>query len=270
MKQLTPFAFESHDVRVLADDNGDPLFVAKDVAEALEYTWSGTARIEHVPAEWRGVTSVVTPSGVQEMAVLTEPGLYFFLGRSDKPKALPFQKWAAAEVFPSIRKTGRYEATPAFSLEPGPAPAPRKPDDGPQVQALKLTRLAMQAAKAFGFKGNMAALSADHAVKVITGASPLALMGQTHLTADPRGQTYTPTEIGKLLEPPVSAAKVNRLIETKGLQIHDIKGAWVPTDAARNLCEWLDTNKRHTDGTAVKQLKWFASVVAVLAQEDAA
>lgn len=42
------------------------------------------------------------------MAVLSEHGLYFFLNRSDKPKALPFQKQVAGEILPSIRKTGRY------------------------------------------------------------------------------------------------------------------------------------------------------------------
>jgi phage antirepressor YoqD-like protein len=46
------------------------------------------------------------------MAVLTEQGLYFFLARSDKPLALPFQKWIAGEVIPSIRKHGAY-LTPA-------------------------------------------------------------------------------------------------------------------------------------------------------------
>ena len=42
------------------------------------------------------------------MLCLTEQGLYFFLGRSDKPKALPFQVWIAGEVIPSIRKHGAY------------------------------------------------------------------------------------------------------------------------------------------------------------------
>ena len=69
---VIPFEFESKSVRVVKRDDGDPLFVAKDLAEGLGYVWNGTARIEHVPEEWRGVTSVVTPSGVQEMAVLTE------------------------------------------------------------------------------------------------------------------------------------------------------------------------------------------------------
>jgi len=82
--------------------------VAKDIAEALGYAWTGSARIEHVPTKWRGVTSVVTPFGKQEMAVLSEQGVYYFLNRSDKPDAVPFQEWIAGEVLPSIRKTGGY------------------------------------------------------------------------------------------------------------------------------------------------------------------
>lgn len=113
---VIPFEFESKSIRVVNGECGEPLFVAKDLAEGLGYVWNGTARIEHVPEEWRGVTSVVTPSGVQEMAVLTEQGMYFFLARSDKPKALPMQKWVAGEVLPSIRKTGRYGIDPMQAL----------------------------------------------------------------------------------------------------------------------------------------------------------
>jgi hypothetical protein len=40
-------------------------------------------------SEWRGVKSVSTPSGIQEILCLFEPGLYFFLKRSDKPQDLP-------------------------------------------------------------------------------------------------------------------------------------------------------------------------------------
>lgn len=106
--QLNTFTFEGAAVRTV-DLDGAPWFVAKDVAERLGYTWNGNARIEHVPAEWRGVTSVVTLRGdVQDMAVLSEQGLYFFLARSDKPSALPFQRWVAGEVMPAIRQTGAY------------------------------------------------------------------------------------------------------------------------------------------------------------------
>lgn len=122
MSKLIPFEFDSRKIRIVQDDNGEPLFVAKDVAEALGYAWNGTARIEHVPEEWRGVTSVVTPYGTQEMAVLAEQGFYFFLGRSDKPGALPLQKKVAGEILPSIRKTGSYGVTPPTT------PLPYLPD----------------------------------------------------------------------------------------------------------------------------------------------
>ena len=96
MKDLIALNYEGNEVRTVIINN-EPWFVAKDVAEVLDYTWNGTSRIAHVPTQWRGVTSVVTPSGEQEMTILSEQGLYFFLGRSDKAKALPFQIWIAGE-----------------------------------------------------------------------------------------------------------------------------------------------------------------------------
>lgn len=105
---ITVFNFETSKPIRLITINNEPWFVAKDVAEALDYTWNGNARIAHIPSEWRGVTSVVTPYGTQQMAILSEHGLYFFLNRSDKPKALPFQKKVAGEILPQIRKTGHY------------------------------------------------------------------------------------------------------------------------------------------------------------------
>jgi phage antirepressor YoqD-like protein len=52
------------------------------------------------------------------MACLSEQGLYYFLARSDKEAAIPFQKWIAGEVLPSIRKTGGYGIqTPKTLLE---------------------------------------------------------------------------------------------------------------------------------------------------------
>jgi len=118
---LMPLAFEESLVRVIPDQNGESLFVAKDVALALDYEWKGSSTIGHVPEEWRGVYSVQTPSAMQEMLTLTEQGLYFFLGRSDKPKALPFQKWLAGEVLPALRKTGSYGQTAQPVMTPGNA-----------------------------------------------------------------------------------------------------------------------------------------------------
>lgn len=105
--QLNTFTFEGASVRTL-DIDGAPWFVAKDVAERLGYTWAGVATVKHIPEDWRGVNSVQTPSGAQEMTLLSEQGLYFFLARSDKPAALPFQRWIAGDVMPALRRTGAY------------------------------------------------------------------------------------------------------------------------------------------------------------------
>ncbi|HDS1729858.1 TPA: hypothetical protein QEM47_002615 [Pseudomonas putida] len=115
---LIPFNFNGHEIRVVKDHANEPWFVAKDIADDLGYSWAGTSTIAHVPEQWRGGRSVLTPSGNQQMAVLSEQGLYFFLGRSDKPGALPLQMWVAGEVIPSIRKTGSYQRpmTPAEQL----------------------------------------------------------------------------------------------------------------------------------------------------------
>lgn len=111
--EVIPFNFETQSTSIrVAEIDGQPWFVAKDVADALEYVWNGTDCVRHVPDEWRGVRSVLTPSGSQEMVVLSEQGLYFFLARSDKPKALPFQKWLAGEVLPELRKRGFYGLMP--------------------------------------------------------------------------------------------------------------------------------------------------------------
>ena len=86
MTSLTPYLFGEKSVRVILDGKNEPWFVAKDVALALGYQWNGSSRVSHVPEDWKGVTSVVTPYGTQEMLTLSEQGLYFFL-KSCPPSA---------------------------------------------------------------------------------------------------------------------------------------------------------------------------------------
>ena len=108
---LIPFSFESSSVRFIP--NGESFsVVAKDVLVALEYTEATMSNIgdatKHVPGEWKGRVSIPTLGGIQEMLTFTEQGFYFFVNRSNKPKALPLQKWVAGDVLPTIRKTGGY------------------------------------------------------------------------------------------------------------------------------------------------------------------
>lgn len=112
---LAIFNYEGLTVRTI-EKNGEPWFVAKDVADALGAHWSGAKTIQHVPEEWRGVVTIPTPGGNQDVVAVSEPGLFFFLNRSDKPAALPMQKWVAGEVLPSIRKTGQYSTKPELQI----------------------------------------------------------------------------------------------------------------------------------------------------------
>lgn len=110
------FAFEGRAVRVELIE-GEPWWVAKDVAVALGYAETSVANnmsnlVAKVPAEWRGNKPFLTPGGTQEILCLSEQGLYSFLARSNMEAAVPFQKWIAGEVLPSIRKTGKYSVVP--------------------------------------------------------------------------------------------------------------------------------------------------------------
>ena len=111
---IQTFYNKDFNLRIVYDENGQAWAVAKDIAKNLGYSEeSNPARLfANVPDIWKGVKRIHTPGGEQEMLCLTENGVYFFLGRSDKPKALPYQMWIAGEVVPSIRKHGMY-ATPA-------------------------------------------------------------------------------------------------------------------------------------------------------------
>jgi anti-repressor protein len=108
------FEFEGNQVRVEVFE-GEPWWAAKDVALALGYpentvASSMTNLVEKVPEEWRGKKSFLTPGGAHEIIALSEQGLYLFMNRSNMEKAIPFQKWIAGEVLPSIRRTGSYTA----------------------------------------------------------------------------------------------------------------------------------------------------------------
>lgn len=115
---VSVFKFQAHSVRTLTRD-GEPWFVATDVAEALGYRDAANAA-RNLSANQRGTQIVSTLGGSQSVAVINESGLYRLVLRSRKPEAVAFSDWVTGEVLPAIRKTGRYETTHAQGdlLEP--------------------------------------------------------------------------------------------------------------------------------------------------------
>lgn len=89
----------------------EPWFVGKDVAAALGYGQGkslANAVANHVDAEDKGVTELMTPGGKQKMTVINESGLYSLVMSSKLETAKAFKRWVTSEVLPSIRKHGAY------------------------------------------------------------------------------------------------------------------------------------------------------------------
>ena len=86
--------------------NGEPYFVAKDIAEILGYANPQKAVRDHVDEEDKGVNEMDTPGGKQSFVVINESGLYSLILSSKLPSAKRFKRWVTSEVLPAIRKHG--------------------------------------------------------------------------------------------------------------------------------------------------------------------
>ena len=247
MTSVTPFKFqESTEVRTVTDDQGEVLFVGKDVCDALGYTNASKAIGDHC----KGVTiryPLQTAGGVQEARVLTEADVLRLIVNSKLPAAEAFERWVFEEVLPSIRKTGSYIQVKHAAL---PSRAV------PEFKAL------FELAQLIGCDTNAASISANQGTLAVTGLNLLALMGLNSLPSPEQAVFYTPTELGKQCDPVKSAVKVNQVLEAAGLQ-HKSAGHWEPTDAGKAHSRVFDTGKRHNSGTPVQQVKWSQKVLAL-------
>lgn len=91
------------------EQNGEPWFVGKDVADVLGYKDSVNAIKTHVDAEDKTGWRITTPSrGLQQMTIINESGLYALILSSKLPTAKAFKRWVTSEVLPAIRRQGGY------------------------------------------------------------------------------------------------------------------------------------------------------------------
>jgi prophage antirepressor-like protein len=116
-QQLVPFDFEGRPVRVVTDSQGEPWFVAADVLATIGLDRKALERLDD---DEKGVSSIHTPGGGQEMTTVNEPGLYTLVLGSRKAEAKRFKRWVTHEVLPSIRKNGSYAVPSAIASLPAP------------------------------------------------------------------------------------------------------------------------------------------------------
>lgn len=168
----------------------EPLLLAKDVAEWIEYDTSSVNKmITNVDDDEKVRKNVPTLGGIQESWFLTENGLYEVLMQSRKPIAKQFKK-EVKEILKTIRKHGIYATDNVIDN------ILNNPDFGIEL----LTKL-----------------KEERAARVEAERKNAILM---HVN-----KTYTITEIAKELGLK-SAIQLNRILSEKKIQ-YQVNGTWV-------------------------------------------
>lgn len=91
-------------VRIVMDENNEPLFCAKDVCDALGYKSSRSAIAQHVDKKYVTKRETPTANGNQLMTYINEPGLYHLVFSSKLESANPFKRWIIKELIKASRK----------------------------------------------------------------------------------------------------------------------------------------------------------------------
>lgn len=109
-EEIVPQVFSNDEfgtIRALRDENGEPWFVASDIAKALGYG-DATHMTRRLDDDEKGLRLVETPGGQQQMTVITEAGMYSAILGSKVDGAKRFKRWVTHEVLPAIRRDGGY------------------------------------------------------------------------------------------------------------------------------------------------------------------
>lgn len=204
MNELQTFTYNNVQFRTITKSNDEKWFVLKDVCEILGL--SNPSKVAERLDEDERSNFKLGRQG--EVNIISESGLYNVILRSDKPEAKPFRKWVTAEVLPSIRKTGSYNAKaekPSKALEIKEMNAKVRLSN----QFLKLSKVETLSAE---YKNILAAKAAE----VLTGTQIIPL---------PKSQQkmYSAGEIGKMFG--LSANKIGRIANKHGLKTTEY-GEW--------------------------------------------
>lgn len=119
---MLPQIFKKDDlqIRVIKDENNEPLFCLSDICKALEIqnvtdVKNAILREFETPRLNLGVIES-TNNRLLEVTFITEPQLYFVMNNSRSPKAKPFRMWVNKEVLPSLRKQGSYAIKQSYKI----------------------------------------------------------------------------------------------------------------------------------------------------------
>jgi prophage antirepressor-like protein len=96
----------------MSNEQGEPMFCAKDVALALGYKKPENAIVQHVDGDDSLKQGVIDSRGRKQLTTfINESGLYSLILSSKLESAKRFKRWVTGEVLPAIRKQGGYIVT---------------------------------------------------------------------------------------------------------------------------------------------------------------
>ena len=96
-------------IRTMSSPQGEPMFCAKDVAEALGYKNTRDSLKRHVDDDDVVKHDTIDRLGRTQQAIfINESGLYALILSSKLDSAKRFKRWVTGEVLPAIRKQGGY------------------------------------------------------------------------------------------------------------------------------------------------------------------
>ncbi len=184
----------------------NPLFLAKEVGEVLEYSESNSSKLTNLVDDDEKVRNIVTtPGGNQEVWMLTEDGLYEVLMQSRKPIAKQFKK-GVKQILHEVRTTGGYLST--------------KADDTPEeimARALTIAQATLakreERLKQLEVQAEQQQATIELQEKEIKQAAPKVNYYDTHLQSV---NTLTTTQVAK--EIGMNAEKLNSKLKELGIQ----------------------------------------------------
>lgn len=245
--ELIPFDFEGRPVRVVTDAQGEPWFVAADVAQSLDYRMASDMT-RSLDDDEKGTQMVRTPSGDQEMLVINESGLYSAILKSRKPEAKRFKRWVTQEVLPAIRKTGTYALRGVQPALPGPT----------QDRVSSILLIGEAVAKVPGVKAGIAMAATLTCIQENTGLA-VETLRRALPAANAPICALNATQLGKLLG--LSAKATNLRLADHGLQFRNERDEWELTEAGE---AWAEAMPYSRNGHSGYQILWNPAVAEQL------
>ncbi|RUT03276.1 hypothetical protein DSM106972_055840 [Dulcicalothrix desertica PCC 7102] len=258
MSNLTIFNFESREVRFVGTAL-EPEWIATDVGEVLEIQ-NIRQNLAEFDSDEKGVCTIYTPGGIQELATVKEAGLYKLIFKSRKPVAKRFQRWIFHSVIPTIRKTGKYEL-PQVEVPQSKFPIPSLEEISTLLD-LTLGKAGLEPKLVAGAKLNAICKRHPHLREEAEEAKSMLLISV-------EDKLLAPKQLGEILTERTnekwSAQRVNKLLIEKGFQMRNSEGNpdYLPTDKGKAHSQMTLGTAKGRDKT-VQHLRWFESVLEIV------